>query len=1448
MTFPAHIVCLQETHWVHESEYLTDTWMVIGSSTGTSTGGVMFLLRRTAVSPELVKYSEIIPGRVLQLRICTEPPLDVLGVYQHAWSLASSATAEDRSQRRQALIQRRASVWHQIKCWAASIPKRNSLLMLGDLNVSVRQLHPHVGPGIASHKALRPPDQEALMDILQNQGLVVLNSWGKQGSQACTFLQHQQGGSQIDFMISRLACPLATCRSTTLRTALVVHPTGLRHIPLCARISLPQRPSTRRPTHPLHAAAVDRVLRRDDAQPDRFKQMVQRQLAQQAQQGDLPDLEGMLRTAWHSTVQAACSRPDHRTSLDSRSQISLRSFWESKRTFRALLHQVHAFRAPVILHVCTAAGGTVARHFPRAFRRLRSVMQCWAAAVRFSVQNKALRQRCTARKKQQVDDLIEAANLSASHGMLNLHKLSQRLAPRSPKRSIHFRNEQGALMSPQEELSSLRSYFKTLYCSDTLSWQEYYLSRPLNITTAEVSAALSATSGRKALPPGHVPAVLWKLAGPDIAVAVAQSFNAYLGVGRLQLPETWNHTYLVLIAKAGKPPNKPANLRPINLLPMMPKLLARIAAVRLQPFVNAALRLTPQFAYVAARQTSDSLDRVLSHCMRVREKLKQYSGLDKRRRVRGGALVGGMQLSLDLAKAYDRMPRHLLASCMQRVGAPEELVTLVLYIHDHAKVLLSRQDLWEEISLGRGVRQGCGLSPLLWISFTLLIFDKFDQYIPKDSQTGYADDFHLQWEFQSPREFRNACSVIPRVISDLRAVGMEVSVDKTVILLALQGASAAQLLGDYTATRRGKRVLCLTHPAGNLELPICKFHTYLGVRIGYTTFERATLRHRSSLAWTAFHRLHGLLKNPRIPTYRRVQLWQSNVWSILVYGLPAVGVDRRSAQSLVSLTMRQLRMVSRSPAHRTHESNQDLLARLQVEHPLARLLQLCQNRVHNSRLSVGHIQPTVVHQWWSVLLSNLQQHLTPDLSYGQGNLTEVTQVLRMRCSCPHCGQYFDSAHAVRVHIGRSHKDKAPKKERNPTIKNIRRDDFRVHAYDGQPQCRHCFKRFYGWPQFMGHFSQAACPVLHHPSDTPHLPQPNPVIETHPETADTATLHHDNAPSSAHGAFAPGGGAAAASSTARADKPSFSKAELQDMAKAGDLKALAAALRADSHTLHCPECHQKVTKPSYLSRHAVKMHPQIRAHQDAVLSWAQSQHSLQRPCQWCGADYTRSSAHLKACPVLWLSGHFLAKFSTLKHPGQRSLLDHGFAPGGHGSFGSKPAGGSQSGAGRLRALDGDTQAAATVPGGGLHTSTFDGPQRDCPANRLAGDGVRQGQAPSSSGSRGGLQRQAEVGQGEDRHSGKGHAAQADAQPLQAASPAQGHGYNDRAQGGQRGHNASKNSGQRQQYRQWPRREDNRREDNRDRQWERSGRKDELKEIVGAIGRLVLRLEDTQAVTN
>ena len=96
----------------------------------------------------------------------------------------------------------------------------------------------------------------------------------------------------------------------------------------------------------------------------------------------------------------------------------------------------------------------------------------------------------------------------------------------------------------------------------------------------------------------------------------------------------------------------------------------------------------------------------------------------------------------------------------------------------------------------------------------------------------------------------------------------------------------------------------------------------------------------------------------------------------------------------------------------------------------------------------------------------------------QTSLTEVTKVLRVRSTCPVCSQQFPSLHAMRVHFGKEHRKDKPKKETTPTVKNQRRDEFRVHARDGLPICKHCNKSFHGWPASMGHFSQEACPVLY----------------------------------------------------------------------------------------------------------------------------------------------------------------------------------------------------------------------------------------------------------------------------------------------------------------------------------------------------------------------------------
>ena len=79
------------------------------------------------------------------------------------------------------------------------------------------------------------------------------------------------------------------------------------------------------------------------------------------------------------------------------------------------------------------------------------------------------------------------------------------------------------------------------------------------------------------------------------------------------MPERWVTSELVLLPKPGKALTSPAQLRPINLLPMQAKLLGAMIAARLQDFAQVYLRDVPQFAYVTGRSLG-AVERVAAHC------------------------------------------------------------------------------------------------------------------------------------------------------------------------------------------------------------------------------------------------------------------------------------------------------------------------------------------------------------------------------------------------------------------------------------------------------------------------------------------------------------------------------------------------------------------------------------------------------------------------------------------------------------------------------------------------------------------------------------------------------------------------------------------------------------------------------------------------------------------
>ena len=1077
---PVHIMCVQETHWPYHAEYSSGPRQFVHSSCGTSSGGVMFIIHNTVANRGDIRYAETMPGRLLHLRIESNPPIDLLGVYQHSWNLHHKGLQGTNDEKLEQLLRNRASVWEALRGWTSSVPARNKLIILGDLNCTLNPASPSVGPGVAGHGRKVHKDAHVFQHLLVSQGLVATNTWGP-SAKAGTFLQPSHSSIQLDFLLTRLPSHSRELNATAQHHAPIVHPTGFRHVPVLGRFDFPVIPKKRTPPT-LGAAAVLAAVRRDPSLADRFRAAVVAELPRHT------CLDQCLSRAWSLAVP----KPSQSTATAPATlpPPTLKDFWGLKNNLRHALSAVDRYQAPLIWHIATASSTTVLRSFPGSRRGLQPFLRAWRASVEFNRTQKLLRQRARQSKNTYVESLIQAA-LAADRGLSAVHRLTQRLRPKSSKRSIHFRRPTGQLQTPSEELATLGSYFKDLYQSSNAQPSQWSLLQAFEVTDTEVRSALSALVVRKALPAGHAPALLWHLASDLVHHRVKDSLNQALGSGKLEFDPEWNKSYLTLMPKVGKPPNCPANLRPINLLPAFPKMLARIAADRLKPLVMHALHGLPQYAYLGGRQTSDSLDRVLSHCQRITTKLAGLpsGALGKSKLHARHQLTGGVQLSLDLKRAFDRLPRSKLLHALQRVQATPDLISLVMYIHDSAEVVMNRHGQSSSVRLGRGVRQGCGLSPILWLAFTVLVHDALGAYISAEALTGFADDYHCWWEVATTLDFHNACKQICRIIVDLEALGMEVSIDKTVILMAIKGSAATRILKQYTHRTREGRFLSAQWQGRAFQLPIKRKHVYLGVQIGYGHFIRDTAAYRIQQSWVSFNRLRMFLKHKALPLPRRLALWQSCVWSIMKYGLTAVGVDARSAGLLEAAVAKQLRYVARSPSHVTHETNHELLARLRVPPPLSQLAHMCQERIAHSRHHIPHLLADRVLQWQEVVLASFTRQPGPN---HPAHLTEVTQVLRIRCQCSECGQSFPSTHALSVHMGKAHAAAGARKERNPTVKNQRKDEYRQHALRGRPQCRHCLKCFYGWPQFMGHFSQRACPILHYVTPAPHVtPTPKP---------------------------------------------------------------------------------------------------------------------------------------------------------------------------------------------------------------------------------------------------------------------------------------------------------------------------------------------------------------------
>ena len=160
------------------------------------------------------------------------------------------------------------------------------------------------------------------------------------------------------------------------------------------------------------------------------------------------------------------------------------------------------------------------------------------------------------------------------------------------------------------------------------------------------------------------------------------------------LPPTLREAVVILLLKPGKDPLSCGSYRPLSLLNYDNKILAKVLSMRLSLLLDQIVS-PEQSGFVPQRSTSLNLHTVFTTLHRVDPTIPAV---------------------IRCWKAFDSLEWPFLHALLKRRGFPNQFTALVslLYTQPTARLRLN-STLSTTFPILRGTRQGCPLSPLLFI-------------------------------------------------------------------------------------------------------------------------------------------------------------------------------------------------------------------------------------------------------------------------------------------------------------------------------------------------------------------------------------------------------------------------------------------------------------------------------------------------------------------------------------------------------------------------------------------------------------------------------------------------------------------------------------------------------------------------------------------------------------
>ena len=348
-----------------------------------------------------------------------------------------------------------------------------------------------------------------------------------------------------------------------------------------------------------------------------------------------------------------------------------------------------------------------------------------------------------------------------------------------------------------------------------------------------------------------------------------------------RIPQGWKDAIAVSFYKGKGDDADASNYRPISLLNTQYKLYAAMIQSRLSNSYDDRIRST-QFGFRKNRSTADPLF--------ILRRLQDYSS-------RTGTPFHC--LFIDWKQAFDKIDHSAMIIALRRLGLHPHDIEVIRDIYtDPTFYTLGINGDRVSATPHTGIRQGCPLSPYLFIMVLTVILSDVDTRllahgIPTNTWSVGKPVYDLEYA------------------DDTMLFGISVEVLEEYLKTLQVEASLYGLLLNFTKTE------LLRHPKlmdgqvkfteGN-PVPIADSVKYLGSQVSWEKPTLTAILHRISIATTSFNKLQHLWRSP-LSRKLKVHTFLSNIVSSLIHGRPTLSFEDKHYHKVDSWFFRHLRRV-----------------------------------------------------------------------------------------------------------------------------------------------------------------------------------------------------------------------------------------------------------------------------------------------------------------------------------------------------------------------------------------------------------------------------------------------------------------------------------------------------------------------------------------------------------